>query len=143
MTTDKPITKNEIKYWLGNDYPKWIANVILDLVNDNDPNDLIYLKKEIKKANQDSKDAHTMTTKANEIDKRLDKIIETARKKHSNHACNYCEYCTNNVNYLLKKFYESMEETPLNKETKDKMREFVKNNSKDKLKEVIKKFYKK
>lgn len=57
MTTDKPITKNEIKYWLGNDYPKWIANVILDLVNDNDPNDLIYLKKEIKKANQDSKDA--------------------------------------------------------------------------------------
>ena len=32
---------------------------------------------------------------------------------------------------------------PLNKETKDKMREFVKNNSKDKLKEVIKKFYKK
>ena len=32
---------------------------------------------------------------------------------------------------------------PLNKETKDKMREFVKNNSKDKLKEVIKEFYKK
>jgi|TARA_Y100000296_G_scaffold59970_1_gene69393 hypothetical protein len=57
MIKDKPITKNEIKYWLGNDYPKWIANVILDLVNDNDPNDLINLKKEIKKANQDSKDA--------------------------------------------------------------------------------------
>ena len=37
MIKDKPITKNEIKYWLGNDYPKWIANVILDLVNDNDP----------------------------------------------------------------------------------------------------------
>jgi len=55
--TDKPITKQEIGYWLGNDYPKWIGNVILDLVNDNDPNDLIYLKKEIKKANQDSKDA--------------------------------------------------------------------------------------
>ena len=32
---------------------------------------------------------------------------------------------------------------PLNKETKDKMREFVKNNSKDELKEVIKEFYKK
>ena len=76
------------------------------------------------------------------IDKRLDEIIETARKKHSNHACTYCEYCTDNYNYLLKKFYESMEETPLSKETKDKMREFVKKNSKDKLKELIKKFYK-
>jgi hypothetical protein len=32
---------------------------------------------------------------------------------------------------------------PLNKETQDKMREFVKKNSKDKLKEVIKEFYRK
>jgi len=51
------ITKKEIEYWLGDDYHNWIANVISDLVNNNDPNDLLYLKKEIKKANQDSKDA--------------------------------------------------------------------------------------
>jgi len=57
MNTEKSITKQEIKYWLGNDYHKWIVNVIHDLVNLNDPNDLLYLKKEIKKASQDSKDA--------------------------------------------------------------------------------------
>ena len=51
------ITKNEVRYWLGDDYHKWIINVIYDLVNDNDPNDLVYLKKEIKKANKDSKEA--------------------------------------------------------------------------------------
>ena len=39
------------------------------------------------------------------VEKRINKIMETAQKKYSNHACNYCEYCTNNVNYLLKKFY--------------------------------------
>ena len=44
---------------------------------------------------------------------------------------------------IVKSTEIAKEETPLNKETKDKMREFVKNNSKDKLKEVIKKFYKK
>ena len=46
-----------IRYWLGDDYHKWIVNVIYDLVNYNDPNDLLYLKKEIIKASQDSKDA--------------------------------------------------------------------------------------
>ena len=44
---------------------------------------------------------------------------------------------------IVKSTEIAKEETPLNKETKDKMREFVKNNSKDKLKQVIKKFYKK
>jgi len=51
------ITKKEVRYWLGDDYHKWIVNVIYDLVNYNDPNDLLYLKKEIIKASQDSKDA--------------------------------------------------------------------------------------
>ena len=51
------ITKKEIGYWLGDDYHNWITNVIFDLVNNNDPNDLIYLRKEIRKATQDSKDA--------------------------------------------------------------------------------------
>ena len=106
------------------------------------PNFLIVNSSDIAKDKNLNLSPKYWIVKANEIDKRLDEIIETARKKHSNHACNYCEYCTNNYNYLLKKFNESMEETPLNKETKDKMREFVKNNSKDKLKEVIKKFYK-
>jgi len=74
------------------------------------------------------------------LDKRFNKIMETARKKYSNHACNYCEYCTDSLNYVLKKFYE--EETPLNKETQAKMVEYIKNNSTKSLKEVIKKFYK-
>jgi len=42
------------------------------------------------------------------INKRLNTIIETARKKYSNHACNYCEYCTNRHNYLLKKLQNSV-----------------------------------
>ena len=57
MVEWKMITKNEVRYWLGDDYHKWIINVIYDLVNYNDPNDLLYLKKEIIKASQDSKDA--------------------------------------------------------------------------------------
>jgi hypothetical protein len=52
------ITRKEIKYWLGDDYRKWIHNVIFDLVNGNDMNDLKYLKYEIKKATEDSKEAH-------------------------------------------------------------------------------------
>jgi len=50
------VSKDEV--WLGDDYHKWIVNVIYDLVNYNDPNDLLYLKKEIVKANQDSKEAN-------------------------------------------------------------------------------------
>ncbi len=52
------VSKDEVRYWLGDDYHKWIVNVIYDLVNYNDPNDLLYLKKEIVKANQDSKEAN-------------------------------------------------------------------------------------
>ena len=54
----------EIKYWLGDDYHKWIHKVIFDLVNEED----IYglkalkvlnpLKYEIKKATKDSKEAN-------------------------------------------------------------------------------------
>ena len=43
------------------------------------------------------------------LEKRLNKIMETERKKYSNHACNYCDHCTFNVNYInyiKKKFYE-------------------------------------
>ena len=50
-------TIKEIKYWLGDDYRKWIHNVIFDLVNGNDMNDLKYLRYEIKKATKDSKEA--------------------------------------------------------------------------------------
>ena len=52
------VSKDEVRYWLGDDYHKWIVNVIYDLVNYNDPNDLLYLKKEIVKASQDSKEAN-------------------------------------------------------------------------------------
>jgi len=43
------------------------------------------------------------------LEKRLNEIMETERKKYSNHACNYCDYCTFNVNYInyiKKKFNE-------------------------------------
>ena len=51
------ITMKEINYWLGDDYRKWIHNVIFDLVNGNDMNDLKYLRYEIKKATKDSREA--------------------------------------------------------------------------------------
>ena len=55
---------------------------------------------------------------------------------------NYSEIAKDKNLNLSPKYWID-KKNPLNKETKDKMREFVKNNSKDKLKEVIKEFYKK
>ena len=49
------------------------------------------------------------------------------------------EYLCENLDVNM---LEEIKETPLNKETQDKMREYVKNNSTKSLKEVIKKFYK-
>ena len=50
------------------------------------------------------------------------------------------EYLCENLDVNM---LEEIKETPLNENTQDLMREFVKNNSKDKLKELIKEFYKK
>jgi hypothetical protein len=44
---------------------------------------------------------------------------------------------------IVKSTEIAKEETPLNKETKAKMMEYIKNNSTKSLKELIKKFYKK
>ena len=50
-----------MKYWLGNNYTNnytnWLPDVLRNMINENKPDALINLKKEIKKANQDSKDA--------------------------------------------------------------------------------------
>ena len=37
------------------------------------------------------------------LEKKINKIIKTAKKKYSNHVCTGCEYCGNEVNYYLKK----------------------------------------
>ena len=45
------INKEMVEYYLDEDYNKWIANVLVDICNDE--NDIIYLKKEIHNAWQD------------------------------------------------------------------------------------------
>tara|TARA_R110002074_G_scaffold245447_1_gene417359 strand:- start:37 stop:204 length:168 start_codon:yes stop_codon:yes gene_type:complete len=45
------INKEMVEYYLDEDYNKWIANVIVDICNDE--NDIIHLKQEIYKAWQD------------------------------------------------------------------------------------------
>ena len=44
------ITKDMVQYWLGDDYENWIDDILLKLVNDENPNALYNLKKEIKDA---------------------------------------------------------------------------------------------
>jgi len=55
--TKKSITKQEMEYWLEDNYTNWLPDVLRNMINENKPDALINLKKEIKKANQDSKDA--------------------------------------------------------------------------------------
>ena len=55
--TNKSITKQEMEYWLEDNYTNWLPDVLRNMINENKPDALINLKKEIKKANQDSKDA--------------------------------------------------------------------------------------
>jgi|TARA_B110000211_G_scaffold163834_1_gene184975 hypothetical protein len=44
------ITKDMVQYWLGDDYENWIDDILLKLLNDENPNALYNLKKEIKDA---------------------------------------------------------------------------------------------
>ena len=44
------ITKDMVQYWLGDDYENWIAEILVSLVNDKNPNALLNLQKEIKDA---------------------------------------------------------------------------------------------
>ena len=52
------ITKKEMKYWLDDNYQNWIADVLINLINENKPNALVELKKEIKQAYKDSVQAN-------------------------------------------------------------------------------------
>ena len=52
------VSIKEIKYWLGDDYSKWIHHVIWCLVNGDKIKDLECLNYEIKKATKDSKEAN-------------------------------------------------------------------------------------
>jgi len=55
--TAKSITKQEMEYWLEDNYTNWLPDVLRNIINENKPDALINLKKEIKKASQDSEDA--------------------------------------------------------------------------------------
>ena len=44
------ITKDMVQYWLGDDYENWIDDILLKLLNDENPSALYNLKKEIKDA---------------------------------------------------------------------------------------------
>ena len=46
----KIVTKEMVNYWLDDNYQKWIADILVSLVNDNNPNALLDLRKEIKNA---------------------------------------------------------------------------------------------
>ena len=44
------VTKDMVQYWLGDDYENWIDDILLKLLNDENPSALYNLKKEIKDA---------------------------------------------------------------------------------------------
>ena len=44
------ITKDMVQYWLGDDYENWIDDILVKLVNDENPSAIYNLKKEIKDA---------------------------------------------------------------------------------------------
>ena len=44
------ITEDMVNYWLDDNYETWIAEILVSLVNDKNPNALLNLQKEIKDA---------------------------------------------------------------------------------------------
>ena len=44
------VNKDMVQYWLGDDYENWIDDILLKLLNDENPSALYNLKKEIKDA---------------------------------------------------------------------------------------------
>ena len=44
------VTKGMVQYWLGDDYENWIDDILVKLVNDENPSAIYNLKKEIKDA---------------------------------------------------------------------------------------------
>ena len=55
--TDKYITKKEVEYCLDDNYQNWKADILVGLINSDDPNEIPNLRKEIKQAWFDSQDA--------------------------------------------------------------------------------------
>ncbi len=50
QVSEQAVTKDMVQYWLGDDYENWIDDILIKLVNDENPSALYNLKKEIKDA---------------------------------------------------------------------------------------------
>ena len=48
--SEQVVTEDMVYYWLEDNYETWIAEVLVSLVNDKNPNALLNLQKEIKDA---------------------------------------------------------------------------------------------
>ena len=48
--SEQVVTEDMVHYWLDDNYETWIAEVLVSLVNDKNPNALLNLQKEIKDA---------------------------------------------------------------------------------------------
>jgi hypothetical protein len=50
QASKQAVNKDMVQYWLGDDYENWIDDILIKLVNDENPSALYNLKKEIKDA---------------------------------------------------------------------------------------------
>ena len=48
--SEQIVTEDMVNYWLDDNYETWIAEILVSLVNDKNPNALLNLQKEIKDA---------------------------------------------------------------------------------------------
>ena len=48
--SERAVNKDMVQYWLGDDYENWIDDILLKLLNDENPSALYNLHKEIKDA---------------------------------------------------------------------------------------------
>jgi hypothetical protein len=48
--SEQAVNKDMVQYWLGDDYENWIDDILVKLVNDENPSALYNLQKEIKDA---------------------------------------------------------------------------------------------
>jgi hypothetical protein len=48
--SEQIVTEDMVNYWLDDNYETWIAEILVSLVNDKNPNALFNLQKEIKDA---------------------------------------------------------------------------------------------
>ncbi len=48
--SEQAVNKDMVQYWLGDDYENWIDDILVKLVNDENPSAIYNLKKEIKDA---------------------------------------------------------------------------------------------